>query len=88
MSNTAFVSIGDLKRGRQALSPVAQILETAASGGCSTSGGEGEASWGSSGGLDDMSVESWEQVKKRPCYSERAHHHCARMQLAVAPACR
>ena len=43
MSNTAFVSIGDLKRGRQAVS---QILETAASGGCSTSGGEGKASCG------------------------------------------
>lgn len=36
MSGTAFVSTGDLKRGNAALS---KILETAAGGGCSTSGG-------------------------------------------------
>jgi nitrogen fixation protein NifB len=27
------------------------------------------------------------KVRKHPCYSEEAHHHYARMHLAVAPAC-
>ena len=84
MSNTAFVSIADLRRGRSAVS---EILETAASGGCSTSGGEGKASCGSSDGPADMPAEIWEKVKNHPCYSEEAHHHYARMHVAVAPAC-
>jgi nitrogen fixation protein NifB len=28
-----------------------------------------------------------EKVKNHPCYSEEAHHHFARMHVAVAPAC-
>ena len=84
MSNTAFVSIGDLRRGNQVVS---QIIETVASGGCSTTGGEGKASCGSSGGPDDMPAEIWDKVKNHPCYSEEAHHHYARMHVAVAPAC-
>lgn len=84
MSSTTFVSIGDLKKGRAAVS---QILETAAAGGCSTSGGAGKASCGSSGGPEDMPAEIWEKVKNHPCYSEEAHHHYARMHVAVAPAC-
>jgi hypothetical protein len=66
---------------------VSAILETAASGGCSTSGGEGKASCGSSDGPADMPAEIWEKVKNHPCYSEEAHHHYARMHVAVAPAC-
>ena len=93
MSNTAFVSIGDLRKGRQVVS---QILEAAAAGGCSTSGGEsgcstvgavGKASCGSSDGPADMPAEIWDKVKNHPCYSEEAHHHYARMHVAVAPAC-
>ncbi len=84
MSNTAFVSLADLGRGRQAVS---KILETAASGGCGTSGGAGKASCGSSDGPADMPAEIWEKVKNHPCYSEEAHHHYARMHVAVAPAC-
>jgi nitrogen fixation protein NifB len=84
MSNTAFVSIGDLRKGRQAVS---RIIETAASGGCSTVGAEGKASCGSSDGPADMPAEIWEKVKNHPCYSEEAHHHYARMHVAVAPAC-
>ena len=87
MSKPAFVSIGDLKRGRPVMSPIAQIIETVASGGCSTTGAEGKASCGSSGGPDDMPPEIWEKVKNHPCYSEEAHHHYARMHVAVAPAC-
>ncbi|MBI5717785.1 MAG: nitrogenase cofactor biosynthesis protein NifB [Burkholderiales bacterium] len=84
MSSTAFVSIGDLRKGRQAVSAV---LQTVASGGCSTSAGAGKASCGSSDGPDDMPAEIWEKVKNHPCYSEEAHHHYARMHVAVAPAC-
>ncbi len=84
-STTAFVSIGDLRKGHQALSEVIETPETG--GGCGTTGGEGKASCGSSGGADDMPPEIWEKVKNHPCYSEEAHHHYARMHVAVAPAC-
>jgi nitrogen fixation protein NifB len=29
----------------------------------------------------------WAKVRNHPCYSEEAHHHYARMHVAVAPAC-
>ena len=83
MSNTAFVSIGDLKRGRHA---VIDVLQAAASG-CGSTGGEGKASCGSNNGPADMPAEMWEKVRNHPCYSEEAHHHYARMHVAVAPAC-
>ena len=57
-TSTAFVSIGDLRKGRAAVS---EILETAAAG-CGTSGGAGKASCGSSGGPDDMPAEIWEML--------------------------
>ena len=82
-STTTFVSIGDLRKGRQAVS---ELVETA-SGGCSTTGGAGKSSCGSSAGPDDMPQEIWDKVKNHPCYSEEAHHHFARMHVAVAPAC-
>jgi nitrogen fixation protein NifB len=34
-----------------------------------------------------MPTEIWDKVKNHPCYSEEAHHHFARMHVAVAPAC-
>jgi nitrogen fixation protein NifB len=95
MTHSAFVPIGDLRRGRPALSQVApqganqavsQIMQAVA-GGCGSTGGEGKASCGSSGGPGDMPAEIWEKVKNHPCYSEEAHHHYARMHVAVAPAC-
>ncbi|ARN81030.1 FeMo cofactor biosynthesis protein NifB [Methylocystis bryophila] len=55
--------------------------------GCGTSGGSGKASCGSSAGSGDLPTEIWEKVKNHPCYSEEAHHHYARMHVAVAPAC-
>lgn len=58
-----------------------------AASGCSTTGGEGKASCGSSDGQGDMPAEIWDKVKNHPCYSEEAHHHYARMHVAVAPAC-
>ena len=82
MSNTAFVSIGDLRRGKQAVSTPIE-----SGGGCGSTGGAGKSSCGSSGGPDDMPAEIWDKVKNHPCYSEEAHHHFARMHVAVAPAC-
>jgi nitrogen fixation protein NifB len=55
--------------------------------GCGTSSEGGKASCGSSAGPADMDPEIWEKVKNHPCYSEEAHHHYARMHVAVAPAC-
>ena len=55
--------------------------------GCGTSGGGGKASCGSGAGANDLPPEIWEKVKNHPCYSEEAHHHYARMHVAVAPAC-
>ncbi|MBI5136983.1 MAG: nitrogenase cofactor biosynthesis protein NifB [Nitrospirae bacterium] len=59
------------------------MLNTAPQGGgCEVSG-----SCGSSKGPADMDPATWEKVKNHPCYSEEAHHHYARMHVAVAPAC-
>jgi len=55
--------------------------------GCGTSSDAGKASCGSSAGSGDMPPEIWDKVKNHPCYSEEAHHHYARMHVAVAPAC-
>src|SRR5271169_1440754 len=64
------------------------LLQKAAEhNGCGTSGGSGKASCGSAAGQGDLPTEIWEKVKNHPCYSEEAHHHYARMHVAVAPAC-
>ena len=55
--------------------------------GCADAGGSGKSSRGSSDGPADMAPEVWEKVKNHPFYSEQAHHHYARMHVAVAPAC-
>lgn len=55
--------------------------------GCRTSGSTGQAGCGSRAGQGDLPTEIWEKVKNHPCYSEEAHHHYARMHVAVAPAC-
>ncbi|MGY8666955.1 nitrogenase cofactor biosynthesis protein NifB [Bradyrhizobium sp. UFLA05-109] len=55
--------------------------------GCGTGGRSGGAKCGSAAGRSDLPAETWEKVKKHPCYSEEAHHHYARMHVAVAPAC-
>lgn len=54
---------------------------------CSSVGGSGKAGCGSAAGRGDLAPEIWEKVKNHPCYSEEAHHHYARMHVAVAPAC-
>jgi len=81
---TAYVGVGEIKPAGQ----LNELLEKVAEHkGCGTSGGSGKASCGSSDGPEDMDPEVWEKVKNHPCYSEEAHHHYARMHVAVAPAC-
>lgn len=54
----------------------------ASEGGCSSSG------CGSSNDqLSHLPDNIREKVHNHPCYSEEAHHHFARMHVAVAPAC-
>ncbi|MEG3435633.1 nitrogenase cofactor biosynthesis protein NifB [Pannus brasiliensis CCIBt3594] len=35
----------------------------------------------------EMDEKTRQRIEKHPCYSEEAHHHYARMHVAVAPAC-
>lgn len=81
MPAKTYVSIGQIK----SLGAKLDLPETG--GGCGTAGGEGKASCGTSDGPDDMPKAIWDKVKDHPCYSEEAHHHFARMHVAVAPAC-
>jgi len=53
---------------------------------CNASGGKGSGC-GSAERPEQMAPGVWEKVKNHPCYSESAHHHFARMHIAVAPAC-
>ncbi|MBD2665732.1 nitrogenase cofactor biosynthesis protein NifB [Richelia sinica FACHB-800] len=41
----------------------------------------------SSNTSSEMDEKLKERIAKHPCYSEEAHHHYARMHVAVAPAC-
>jgi nitrogen fixation protein NifB len=54
----------------------------AAVGGCASSG-----CGGSSDALAHLPEAIRAKVHNHPCYSEEAHHHYARMHVAVAPAC-
>ena len=49
--------------------------------GCSSSKGSQTSS------KSALSESMQERIAKHPCYSEEAHHHYARMHVAVAPAC-
>jgi nitrogen fixation protein NifB len=51
-------------------------------GGCDASG-----CGGSGDQLAQLPAAIREKVRNHPCYSEAAHHHYARMHVAVAPAC-
>lgn len=52
------------------------------SSGCSSSGCGGSAD-----SMAHLPESIRERVHNHPCYSEQAHHHYARMHVAVAPAC-
>ncbi len=78
------VSIG----GVQEMKPLDKVMQKMAERkGCGMSAGSGKASCGSAAGQGDLAPEVWEKVKNHPCYSEEAHHHYARMHVAVAPSC-
>ena len=67
-----------------------RVMQPAGQGsgsGCGSKSGDGKSGCGSSAGQGDLSPAVWEKVKNHPCYSEEAHHHYARMHVAVAPAC-
>ncbi|MCX7593215.1 MAG: nitrogenase cofactor biosynthesis protein NifB [Fischerella sp.] len=58
-------------------SPITEPTIPAKSGGCS----------GCSSATVEMDEKLQQRIAKHPCYSEEAHHHYARMHVAVAPAC-
>ncbi|WP_105373316.1 nitrogenase cofactor biosynthesis protein NifB [Neorhizobium huautlense] len=58
-----------------------QLLTTAKSGGCASS------FCGLSSRAAKIDSATWEKIKDHPCFSEEAHHHFARMHVAVASAC-
>jgi nitrogen fixation protein NifB len=80
-----------MEDGNRNVSSVLQVLQTVAQlagdKACGLKGGNGKSSCGSSAGQGDLCAQTWEKVKNHPCYSEEAHHHYARMHVAVAPAC-
>ncbi len=56
--------------------------------GCSPSAGcDASGCGGSSDQLDHLPEHIRAKVHNHPCFSEQAHHHYARMHVAVAPAC-
>ncbi len=78
---TAYIGIKEIK-------PLDRLLDKIAEHkGCGTSGGEGKSGCGSKSAPADMPAHIWDKIKNHPCYSEEAHHHYARMHVAVAPAC-
>ena len=81
MQATDYIGVQEIKVLGTLLDKVAEHK------GCGTSGEGSKASCGSSDGPADMAPEVWAKVKNHPCYSEEAHHHYARMHVAVAPAC-
>ena len=61
--------------------------EAVLAGGCSSTASAGKSGCGSRAVAEELPAAIWEKVKDHPCYSEAAHHHYARMHVAVAPAC-
>lgn len=62
--------------------PVKEIAPTKtaeSSGGCGCSS--------TNDATDGLDEKTRARIEKHPCYSEEAHHHYARMHVAVAPAC-
>lgn len=55
--------------------------------GSRSSSKNGKGSYGSQAATGDLPSEIWDKVRTHPCYSEEAHHHYARIHVAVAPAC-
>lgn len=64
------------------LTVLGQDADQASGGGCSSSG-----CGSNSDQLSHLPDNIRQKVQDHPCYSEDAHHHFARMHVAVAPAC-
>ncbi|MCK7499385.1 MAG: hypothetical protein MZW92_59835 [Comamonadaceae bacterium] len=77
MSHTAFISIGDLRRGGPP--PATPAVRPAAAAASPRAARRPVPT--------TCRRTVWDKVKNHPCYSEEAHHHFARMHVAVAPAC-
>jgi nitrogen fixation protein NifB len=60
------------------------VKPAANGGGCSSTASSGCSTTTDTDALSD-SMRA--RIEKHPCYSEEAHHHYARMHVAVAPAC-
>ena len=60
---------------KESYTPISQSSGGCASSSCGSSTTE----------IKDKKLQ--ERIEKHPCYSEEAHHHYARMHVAVAPAC-
>ncbi|MDR2129267.1 MAG: nitrogenase cofactor biosynthesis protein NifB [Burkholderiaceae bacterium] len=78
-----YVGIGQIKP----LGAKFELPEAGGAGGCDAHGGTGKAGCGAADGPGDVPQAIWDKIKNHPCYSEQAHHHYARMHVAVAPAC-
>ncbi|MBE9182292.1 nitrogenase cofactor biosynthesis protein NifB [Oculatella sp. LEGE 06141] len=61
------------------LTPATENAQVKATNGCGCSS--------SSSATDGLDEKMRTRIEKHPCYSEEAHHHYARMHVAVAPAC-
>ncbi|MEA5478179.1 nitrogenase cofactor biosynthesis protein NifB [Pseudanabaena galeata UHCC 0370] len=72
-------------------SPVENKISTTSakskSGNCGCSSSKGSQTSSKSAQKNALSESMQERIAKHPCYSEDAHHHYARMHVAVAPAC-
>ncbi|MGD2117376.1 MAG: nitrogenase cofactor biosynthesis protein NifB [Chromatiales bacterium] len=64
------------------LTVIGQTADSDAGGGCSSSG-----CGSNSDQMSHLPEHIRQKVQDHPCYSEDAHHHFARMHVAVAPAC-
>lgn len=62
-----------------------RIIPIAPARGCSRAGGR--AGCGATEDAARLPAATRERIREHPCYSEQAHHHFARMHVAVAPAC-
>src|SRR5918912_1392545 len=61
-------------------------MEASPAANCRLGGGCGGTPGATAAG-EALAADVREKVRNHPCYSEEAHHHFARMHVAVAPAC-
>lgn len=71
----------------QEISPQGLPIENVAQPSLCSSGGSTGTACGSAQGPGELPPHIWNKIKDHPCYSEAAHHHFARMHVAVAPSC-